>query len=162
MKWWVGDSSTALRAAATDVAMVVWAQERGMFYTLFLTVPSGHESADNMLKPSWPCLLCVSNGSFQVSAQSWINLKLNLVLGEKKTQNKTAQHPYLPWYSLLSSLTCFLCLVFYTTPVCRDIFILRSGSLEPMVYICSRYEFQDLSCSDANKNGRIIVKCLIV
>jgi len=30
-----------------------------------------------------------------------------------------------------------------------------------MAYLYSRYESQDLLCSDANKNGRIIVKCLI-
>lgn len=68
--------------------------------------------------------------------------------------------------SVLLNLTeiqhCFLCLIFHTTPVCRDTFILRLGSLEPTAYIYSRYEFQDLLCSDANRNGRIIVKLLIL
>lgn len=40
--------------------------------------------------------------------------------------------------------------------------MLRSGSLEPMAYVYSRYEFHDLLCSDTSRTGRIIVKCLIL
>lgn len=81
VKRWVGGSSTALHTAAAELARVVQGQKWGMFHTPSLTVPSAPKSGNNMLKP-WPCLLCVSNVRFHVSTQSWINLKLNSLLGE--------------------------------------------------------------------------------
>lgn len=86
------------------VDRAIWAQEWDMFHTLFLTVCSGHKLGNNN-KSFWSCLLCVSDVSFQVSAQS--RIKLSSVLGEKKKKSlsETAQHPYLSWFSLLTALT---------------------------------------------------------
>lgn len=171
-----------------------------MFHAPYLTVPSGPKSGNNVLQPSWAlptvCFKCEFPGFSTV--MNWIKSKLSPVwwgktnkqTNEKKHQiNKTnkqtktnknkqtpqpkiTQHPYLPWYSVLSSLTyrnltlfplsSFLYHACVQTHSHIDWDEMRWDSLEPMAYIYSRYKFQDLLHSDANKNGRITVKCLIL
>lgn len=121
------------------VDRVIWAQEWDMFHTLFLTVCLGHKLGNNN-KSFWSCLLCVSDGSFQVSAQS--RIKLSSVLGGKKKKgtqrNSTTSLFVLVFTADCFNLTeiqhCFLCLIFYIAPVLtRVVSMLRLGSWHPYI-----------------------------